>query len=62
MSYFEPEAEVSSSSGREVMFSDCDTVDDDEAGTAAVAAAAGCAVPHSGLGGTAVWKLLFPNR
>ena len=27
MSYFEPEAEVSSSSGREVMFSDCDTVD-----------------------------------
>jgi hypothetical protein len=62
MSYFEPEAEVSSSSGREVMFSDCDTVDDDEAGTAAVAAAAGCAVPLAGLGGTAVWKLLFPNR
>ena len=56
MSYFEPEAEVSSSSGREVMFSDCDTVDDDEAGTAAVAAAAGCAVPLAGLGGTAVWK------
>jgi len=45
-----------------VMFSDCDTVDDDEAGTAAVAAAAGCAVPLAGLGGTAVWKLLFPNR
>jgi hypothetical protein len=62
MSYFEPEVEVSSSSGREVMFSDCDTVDDDEAGTAAVAAAAGCAVPLAGLGGTAVWKLLFPNR
>ena len=62
MSCFEPEAEVSSSSGREVMFSDCDTVDDDEAGTAAVAAAAGCAVPLAGLGGTAVWKLLLPNR
>jgi hypothetical protein len=62
MSYFEPEAEVSSSSGREMMFSDCDTVDEDEAGTAAVAAAAGCAVPLAGLGGTAVWKLLFPNR
>ena len=62
MSYFEPEVEVSSSSGREVMFSDCDTVDDDEAKTAAVAGAAGCAVPLAGLGGTAVWKLLFPNR
>ena len=33
--------EVSSSSGREVMFSGCDTLDDDEAGVAAVAAAAG---------------------
>ena len=53
--------EVSLSSGREVMFSGCDTLDDDEAGVAAVAAAAGCAVPLAGLGGTAVWKLLFPD-
>ena len=44
------------------MFSDCDTVDDNETEAAAVAAAAGCAVPLAGLGGTAVWKLLFPDR
>jgi hypothetical protein len=39
-----------------MMFSDYDTVDDDEAKTAAVAGAAGCAVPLAGLGGAAVWK------
>ena len=44
------------------MFSGCDTVDDDEAGVATAAAAAGCAVPLAGLGGTAVWKLSFPDR
>jgi len=43
------------------MFSGCDTLDD-EAGVAVVAAIAGCAVPLAGLGGTAVWKLLLPDR